>query len=128
MTNSLEPIRGKHRGGGKRSNSGRNPMPLNKKPININGYVATEIVEEFRELVPAAADRNRLYTQWMQGYVVAGGESDRLLAQSPLATELLAYLEATDTPEDLCDRLESLIVQRASDEVRIESGGNENQG
>jgi hypothetical protein len=46
----------------------------------------------------------------MRAYVVAGGESDRLLAQSPLATELLAYLEATDAPEDLHDRLKSLIL------------------
>jgi hypothetical protein len=115
MTNNLEPIRGKHRGGGRRKNSGRKPMPLNKKPINIDGYVATEVVEGFRGLVPAAADRNRLYTQWMRAYAVAGGETDRLLTQSPLATELLTYLEATDAPEDLRDRLESLIVQRTSD-------------
>lgn len=121
MTDSSGLMRGKHCGGGRRRNSGRKPMPLNKKPINIDGYVATEVVEGFRGLVPAAADRNRLYTQWMQAYVVAGGESDRLLAQSPLATELLAHLEATDAPEDLRDRLESLIVQRVSDEVRMES-------
>jgi hypothetical protein len=110
MTNTSEPIRGKHRGGGRRRNSGRKPMPPNKKPTNIDGYVASEIVEGFRELVPAAADRNRLYTQWMRAYVVAGGESDRLLAQSPLATELLAHLESTDAPESLRDRLKSLIL------------------
>jgi len=75
MTNTSEPIRGKHRGGGRRRNSGRKPMPPNKKPTNIDGYVASEIVEGFRELVPAAADRNRLYTQWMRAYVVAGGKA-----------------------------------------------------
>lgn len=47
---------------------------------------------------------------------------DRLLAQSPLAAELLTYLEATDAPEELRDRLESLMVQRASDEVKIATG------
>jgi hypothetical protein len=46
----------------------------------------------------------------MRAYVVAGGESDRLLAQSPLATELLAHLESTDAPESLRDRLKSLIL------------------
>ena len=122
MTDNLEPIRGKHRGGGSRKNAGRKPMPASEKPINIDGYVATEIIEEFRKLVPAAADRNKLYTQWMRSYVIAGGETDRLLAQSPLAAELLAYLETTDAPEHLRDRLESLIVQRASDEVKIAAG------
>ena len=122
MTDNLEPIRGKHRGGGSRKNAGRKPMPASEKPINIDGYVATEIIEGFRKLVPAAADRNRLYTQWMRAYVVAGGESDRLLAQSPLAAKLLTYLEATDAPEELRDRLESLIMQRASDEVKIAAG------
>ena len=58
----------------------------------------------------------------MRAYTIAGGESDRLLAQSPLAAELLAYLEATDAPEHLRDRLESLIVQRDSDEVKIGEG------
>jgi hypothetical protein len=60
--------------------------------------------------------------QWVRAYPMARGETDRLLAQSPLAAELLTYLEATDAPEHLRDRLESLIVQRASDEVKIAEG------
>ena len=97
-------------------------MPASEKPINIDGYVATEIIKGFRKLVPAAADRNKLYTQWMRAYIIAGGETDRLLAQSPLAAKLLTYLEATDAPGELRDQLESLIVQQASDKVKIAAG------
>lgn len=122
MTDNLELMRGKHRGGGSRKNAGRKPMPASEKPINIDGYVATEIIEGFRKSVPAAADRNRLYTQWMRAYVIAGGKTDRLLAQSLLAAELLRHLEVTDAPEELRDRLESLMVQRVSDEVKITAG------
>lgn len=118
MTNSVEPLQGKHRGG-KRKNSGRKPLPQNQKPTNIDGYVATEVVEAFRELVPLAADRNKLYTQWMRAYTIAGGEINHILAQSPLAAELLTYLEATDAPEQLRDQLKSLIVQQASDEDKL---------
>lgn len=60
--------------------------------------------------------------QWVRAYPMARGETDRLLAQSPLAAELLIYLELTDAPEHLRDRLESLIVQRVSDEVKIADG------
>ena len=124
MTNNLAPIRGKHRGGGSRKNAGRKPMPASQKPINIDGYVATEIIEGFRKLGPAAADRNRLYTQWVRAYVVANGESDRLLIQSPLSLRLLNYLEMIGTPEseDLAEELLSLIVTRDSDEAKLDNG------
>ena len=124
MTDNLKPIRGKHRGGGSRKNAGRKPMPASKKPINIDGYVATEIIEGFRKLIPVAADRNKLYTQWMRAYVVANGESDRLLTQSPLSLRLLNYLEMIGTPEseDLAEELLSLIVARESDEAKLNNG------
>jgi len=124
MTDNLEPIRGKHRGGGSRKNAGRKPMPASEKPINIDGYVATEIIEGFRKLVPAAADRNKLYTQWMRAYMVANGESDRLLTQSPLSLRLLNYLEATGIleAEDLAEELLSLIMTRESNEARLDNG------
>jgi hypothetical protein len=73
-------------------------------------------------LIPVAADRSNLILSWVRAYTVAGGEGDRLLVQSPLATELLTYLEVTGAPEDLRDRLESLIVQRVSDEAKLEQG------
>lgn len=75
-----------------------------------------------KTLVPVASDRNALFTCWARAYVIDNGESDRLLAQSPLALELLTYLEATDAPEHLRDRLELLTVQRVSDEVKIADG------
>lgn len=121
MTDNVEPLHGKHRGG-RRKNSGRKPLPPNQKPTNIHGYVATEVVKAFRESVPLAAERNKLYTQWMRAYMIADGDRDRLLAQSPLAAELLTYLKATDAPEHLRDWLESLIVQQESGDVKVADG------
>ena len=59
----------------------------------------------------------------MRAYVVANGESDRLLTQSPLSLRLLNYLEATGTPvaEGLTEELFSLIVARESDEARLDN-------
>jgi hypothetical protein len=75
-----------------------------------------------RNLVPVATDRNNLFAAWARAYVVANGESDRLLAQSSVAGELLNYLEASDAPLELINKLESVIVTRDSDEVRLEQG------
>ena len=115
-------------------------LPSKKsKPRGLNGGRKQAVSEEdrkeqanlwlprwlnraLRELVPVGADRNNLLAGWVRAYVISGDETDRLLAQSPLAVELLTYLEATDAPEHLRDRLESLIVQRASDEVKIADG------
>ena len=102
---------------------GRKPVYSEKnKPAQANLYLPAGDLDNFCELVPATADRNKLVTQWVRAYTIAKGDTDRLLAQSPLAAELIAYLEATDAPEELRDRLESLIVQRASDEVKIAEG------
>lgn len=102
---------------------GRKPVySETTKPTQANLYLPAGELDAFCELVPATADRNKLVTQWVRGYLTANGETDRLLAQSPTALKLLAYLEATDAPEELRDELESLIVQRASDEVKIAEG------
>ena len=102
---------------------GRKPVYSEKnKPAQANLYLPAGDLDNFCKLVPATADRNKLVTQWVRAYTIANSETDRLLAQSPLAAELLAYLEVTDAPEQLRDRLESLIVQRASDEVKIAEG------
>ncbi len=60
--------------------------------------------------------------QWVRAYPMACGETDRLLAQSPLAAELLTYLEMQSTPEaeSLADKLQSLVVVRELDELRVE--------
>lgn len=101
-------------------NGGRIPLSPEKKRELAYFYLPRWLLEAFKVLIPVAADRSNLVTDWVRAYVITNGESDRLLAQSPLAAELLSYLEATDAPEDLRDRLESLIVQRASDEARME--------
>ena len=102
---------------------GRKPIHSEKsKPTQANLYLPAGELEDFCELVPATSDRNKLVRQWVRAYTIAGGESDRLLAQSPLSAELLSYLETTDAPEELRDKLESLIMARASDEVKIAEG------
>ncbi len=102
---------------------GRKPVYSEKnKPAQANLYLPAGDLDNFCKLVPATADRNKLVTQWVRAYTIANGETDRLLAQSPLAAKLLAYLEATDAPEQLRDRLKSLIVQRAFDEIKITEG------
>lgn len=70
------------------------------------------MVEDLQNLVPEPSERNRLITSWGRAYLINNGESDRLLAQSSVAAELAAYLEATDAPQDLRDKLESLVVAR----------------
>lgn len=102
---------------------GRKPVYSERsKPTQANLYLPAGEFEAFCELVPATADRNKLVTQWVRAYTIANGETDRLLAQSPTALKLLAYLDATDAPEELRDELESLIVQRVSDEDKLATG------
>lgn len=104
-------------------NGGRPPKyTANNQPVQTNLYIPASDFENFCELVPETAARNELATGWVRGYVTARGETDRLLAQSPTALKLLACLEATDAPEELRDELESLIVRRDSDEVKIAEG------
>ena len=108
--------------GGNRVGSGKKKIDENEKSIRATFQVKNGVWKYFCSLVADPAERHRLIQSWIRIYMIAGGESDRLLAQSPLAAELLAYLEATDAPEQLRDRLESLIVQRASDEIKIAEG------
>jgi hypothetical protein len=121
MTKNLERSPGKKAMPRGRS-GGRNPLPENQKKEQICVYLPVGDVIALKILIPLAKERNNLIKGWVRAYIINHGESDRLLAQSPLAAELLAYLEATDAPEQLRDRLESLIVQRASDEDRLATG------
>ena len=76
-----------------------------------------------KTLVPAASDRNALFTSWARAYVINNGETDRLLAHSPLAVEILSYLEAQEDSakaQELADKLQLLIVNRELDELRAE--------
>ncbi|MEG3875763.1 hypothetical protein QT972_00065 [Microcoleus sp. herbarium7] len=104
--------------GGVRKGSGRRKKPAGTTKIQWWVYPTEKELEDFKAVGGTAEQ----VVNWIRAYPMARGETDRLLAQSPLAAELLAYLEATGAPEDLCDRLESLIVQRASDEVKIAEG------
>ena len=55
--------------------------------------------------------------------LVHGDDGDNVIRHGAIDTaESAAYLEATDAPEELRDQLESLIMQRASDEVKIAAG------
>ncbi len=103
--------------GGSRTGAGRKQLPENEKSVRATFQINNGIWKYFCSQICDPAERHRLIGDWIRTYMIAGGESDRLLAQSPLATELLAYLESTDAPKSLRDRLESLIAQQASDEV-----------
>ncbi|MEG4251083.1 hypothetical protein [Microcoleus sp. Pol10D4] len=101
---------------------GRTPLPEAEKRELAQFYLPRWLLAAFKELIPVAADRSNLVTKWVRAYAISNGESDRLLAQSPIASEVLEYLEATSAPQELIDKLESLIVTRASDEERIDKG------
>lgn len=101
---------------------GRNSLPPEEKKQQIIFYLPAWLLAGFKNLIPLQADRNFLFKSWVHAYIIAGGESDRLLAQSPVAAELAAYLEATDAPQELRDKLESLVVARLSDEVKLADG------
>lgn len=122
MTKSLKPVASKVSKKPRGRNGGRiSLLPEDKREL-AQFYLPRWLLEAFKELMPVSGDRSNLILSWVRAYVVANGESDRLLAQSSLAAELFTYLEATDAPEELRDRLESLMVQRASDEVKIAAG------
>lgn len=107
-----------------RGRSGGRPrtVPETEQKVQSNIKLPRWIDEALRVLVPLAPDRNKLFADWARAYVISNGESDRLLAQSPVAAELAAYLARIDAPQELRDKLESLIVVRVSDEVKIAEG------
>ena len=116
MTKASKPIASKKPRG---RNGGRTALPEDEKREQANFYLPRWLLEAFKVLVPAASDRSLLITSWVRTYVIAGGESDRLLEQSSVAGEILNYLEITDAPQELIDKLESVIVTRLSDDVKI---------
>lgn len=117
MTKSTGVGRGGYREGARRPEL---PKRL-KREKQIISFQAGDFAY-FVAVMGSVALAKKQIEEWVRAYPMARGETDRLLAQSPLAAELLAYLEATDAPEHLRDQLESLIVQRASDEVKITEG------
>ena len=109
-------------GSGGSHGGGRKPKHENEKTVKATFQINNGDWKYFCALVGESAERHRLIQNWIHIYSIAGGESDHLLAQSPLAVELLNYLEATDGPEELRDKLESLIVARDFGEARIAGG------
>jgi hypothetical protein len=108
--------------GGYRKGARRPKLPnIVKREKQIISFQAGDFAY-FVAVMGSVEAAKKQIEQWVRAYPMARGETDRLLAQSPLAAELLAYLETTDAPEQLRDQLESLIVQRASDEVKIAEG------
>lgn len=117
MTKSTGVGRGGYRKGARRPEL---PKRL-KREKQVISFQAGDFAYFVAVMGSVEAAKNQI-EQWVRGYPMARGETDRLLTQSPLATELLAYLEEMGAPEHLRDRLESLIVQRASDEIKIVDG------
>jgi hypothetical protein len=74
---------------------------------------------DFVAIMGSVVAAKKQIERWVRAYPIVRGETDRLITQSPLAAELLAYLEATNAPENLRDWVESLIVQRESDEGKL---------
>ena len=106
-------------------NGGRKPtVSEDDRKEQANLWLPRWLNRALRELVPVGADRNNLLAGWVRAYVISGGETDRLLAQSPLSLRLLNYLEAIGTPdaEDYAEELLSLIVARESDEAKLVDG------
>ena len=124
MTKSLEPIASKESKKPRGRKGGRTPLPEGEKKEIAHIHLPRWLLAAFKELVPLGRDRSNLILGWVRAYVVANGESDRLLTQSPLSLRLLNYLEATGTPEaeDLAEELLSLIVTRESDEAKLDNG------
>lgn len=117
MTKSRGVGRGGHRRG-----AGRPEIPEKlKREKQVISFQAGDFAD-FVAVMGSLTAAKKQIEQWVRAYPIARGETDRLLTQSPLAAGLLAYLEATDAPENLRDWVESLIVQRISDEVKVADG------
>lgn len=104
MTKSTGVGRGGHRKGARRPQI---PKRLKREKQTIS-FQAGDFAY-FVAVMGSVEAAKKQIEEWVRAYPMARSETDRLLAQSPLAAELLAYLEVTDAPESLCDRLESLI-------------------
>lgn len=97
-------------------------MPEDEKAETFYVSLPRWLLAAFKALVPRGIDRSKLIISWVRAYTIAGGESDRLLMQSSVAVEVLGYLEATNAPQELIDKVESAIVARVFDDVKIAEG------
>src|SRR4028118_1289267 len=98
--------------GGYRKGAGRPELQKRlKREKQVINFQAGDFAD-FVAVMGSLAAAKKQIEQWVRTYPITRGETDRLLAQSPLTAELLAYLETTDAPKNLRDQLKSLIVQR----------------
>lgn len=104
--------------GGRRKGSGRPTKPAGTKKTQWWVYLTEKELEDFK----AVGGTSKQVVDLVRAYTIARGETDRLLARSSTAVKLVAYLEATNAPEELRKELESLIVPRASDEGKFADG------
>ena len=92
----------------KKSQMGRPALKRGKK-TKTNLLIEEEVWHTFCNLFPEATDRNNLVTRLLRSHI-ANPDCDRLLSESPLAIEILNYLEANDAPEELVKELENLLT------------------
>lgn len=114
MTKSTGVGRGGYRKGARRPK-------LDEKLKRIKYIVSLQAgqVADFEAATGGAKAAKKQIEAWVHSYMIARGKTDRLLGQSLSNFKLLAYLEATNAPDELRKELEALIVQRASDEVKL---------
>lgn len=117
MTKSTGVGRGGHRRG-----AGRSELPKRLKREKQVISFQTGDFADFVAVMGSVVAAKKQIERWVRAYPMICCETDRLLAQSALATELLTYLKATNAPENLHDWVESLIVQRESDEGKLANG------
>jgi hypothetical protein len=108
--------------GGYREGARRPKLPnIVKREKHVISFQAGEFAY-FVVVMGSVEAAKKQIEQWVRAYPMARGETDHLLAQSPLAAELLTYLEAQSTPEskNLAEKLQSLVVVRELNELRAE--------
>jgi hypothetical protein len=120
MAEKSKMLRGRESKPRGRNGGRRSTVSEDDRKEQANVWLPRWLNKALRDLVPVGADRNNLFAGWTRAYVIANGESDRLLVPSSLTGELLDYLEATGAPLELINKLESVIVVRDSDEVKLE--------
>lgn len=118
MTKSTGVGRGGYREGARRPEL---PKRLKREKQTISFQVGD--FAYFVAVMGSVGAAKKQIEDWVRAYPMARGETDRLLTQSPLASEILSYLETQEDSakaQELADKLQLLIVNRELDELRAE--------
>lgn len=105
--------------GGYRKGARRPKIDGKLKRVKYIVSLQASQVADFEAATGSAKAAKKQIETWVHSYTIARGKTDRLLAQSINTFKLIAYLEATNAPDELRKELELLIVQQASDEVKL---------